>query len=70
MEEINQRWNRERQIKGQDDRKRRERRRLLLRGMSSLPPRAEIHTLFKQHKGNGRKGDVKVGEMKEMKKWA
>ena len=27
--------------------------------MSSLPLRAEIHTLFEKHKGNGRKGDVK-----------
>ena len=61
-EEIYQRWNRERQIKGQDDRKRRERRRLLLKGTfyaPSLPPRAKIHTLFEQHKRNGRKGDVK-----------
>ena len=58
-EEINQRWSRERQIKGQYERKRRERRRLHLKGMSSLPPRAEIHTIFEQHKGNGKKGDVK-----------
>ena len=64
----NQRWNRERQIKGQDERKRRERRRLLLKGMCyapSLPPRAEIHTLFEQHKGNGRKGDVKSESKRE-----
>ena len=43
-------------IKGEDERKRRERRRLLLKGLSSFPPRAEIHILFEQHKGNGRKG--------------
>ena len=49
----------EKDKKGQDERKSGERRRLLLKGMSSLPPRAEIHALFEQHKGNSRKGDVK-----------
>ena len=63
-ERKSMRWrcSRERQIKGQDERKRRERRMLLIKETSyapSCPPRAKIHTLFEQHKGNGRKGDVK-----------
>ena len=52
-------------MKGQDERKSRERRRILLEGMSSLPLRAEIHTLSEQHKGNGRKGDVKSERVME-----
>ena len=43
--QINQRWSRERQIKGQDERKRRERRRIVLKGKSYAPSLHRVQRL-------------------------